>query len=380
MHNKKAWTLVDRPTPANAIRGLWLFRKKPTSNPQKPIKYKARFVAMGNTQVEGEDHFETFAPTGKPTSLRILVALAAHFGWEFHQMDAVTAFLNSDLFETIFVKKPEGFKQPGEDSEVCLLLKSLYGLKQAPKYWQDDVEEFLLSVGFMQCEVDHCIYIRRLNDSFTTVYVHVDDLAITGNDIITFKNEISLRWEMEDLGTATTVVGIKIKRHSELMYSIGQSTYALKILERFESTHVKPSSTPFPSSLKLYKPDQEEIEDLKNQKHPYRNLVRSLMYLAQCTRPDLAHAVGTLSQHLDWRDYQHWDAARHVLQYLKGTVKIGIVYCWDANPVILKGLKSELCPQSLCDAGWAGDKDSHRSTTGYVFLLANGAISWRSRL
>lgn len=253
---------------------------------------------MGNTQIEGEDYFNTFAPTGKPTSLRILVAIAATFGWEVHQMDAVTAFLNSDLFETIFVEQPEGFKEPGEENKVCMLLKSLYGLKQAPKRWQDDVKEFLVSVGFDQCEVDHCIYIRCLETSFTAVYVHVDDLAITCDDILSFKKEISALWEMEDLGIASTVVGIEIKREDEFVYSVCQSAYALKILERFDSINVKPASTPFPSSLKLYKPDPAEIEDFKAQKRPYRSVVGSLMYLSQCTRPDLSHAVGTLSQHL----------------------------------------------------------------------------------
>lgn len=131
LRDKNVWKLVDRPKSSNVIRGLWLFRKKPTSDPQNPIKFKSRYVAMGNTQVEGEDYFEPFAPTGKPTSLRIIVAIAATFGWEVHQMDAVTAFLNSDLFETIYVEQPEGFKEPGEEDKVCLLLKSLYGPKQA---------------------------------------------------------------------------------------------------------------------------------------------------------------------------------------------------------------------------------------------------------
>lgn len=386
MVDKQVWVLVDRPKSANVIRGLWLFRKKPVtmSSPSADasvhFKYKARYVAMGNHQVHVQDYFDTFAPTGKPTSLRLLVAIAALHGWEVHQMDAVTAFLNSDLNETIYVEQPEGFKAQGEEDKVCMLLKSLYGLKQAPKCWQDDVEEFLVSIGFKQCEVDHCIYIRDENGLFTAVYVHVDDLAITGNDISNFKIQISQKGEMEDLGIASTVVGIEIKREAEFVYSICQTAYAAKILNRFDACELKPTSTPLPPGLKLFKPDREEIDDFASKKLPYRSVVGSLMYLAQCTRPDLAYAVGVLSQHLDWPGFQHWKAANHVLRYLAGTVNLGIRYSGLSSPEPVRGLKSEDCPQALCDADWAGDKDTRRSTTGYVFVLAGGAISWRSKL
>lgn len=75
-----------------------------------PVKYKARYVAMGNTQVEGLDYFETFAPTGKPTSFRLFIAVAAINGWEVHLMDAVTAFLNSDLEEVMY-GMPDGMPE-----------------------------------------------------------------------------------------------------------------------------------------------------------------------------------------------------------------------------------------------------------------------------
>lgn len=105
------------------------------------------------------------------------------------------------------------------------------------------------------------------------------------------------------------------------------------------------------------------------------------MYLAQCTRPDIAHAVGTLSQHLDWPGYQQWNATCHVLRYIRGTHEFGIVYSGDGQDQdVISGMKSEECPQLHCDADSAGDKDTRRSTTGYVFSLARGAILWRSRL
>lgn len=112
---------------------------------------------------------------------------------------------------------------------------------------------------------------------------------------------------------------------------------------------------------------------------PYRGVVGSLIYLAQCTRPDLGHAVGVLSQHLERPGTLHWDAAMHVLRYVRGTTNIGISYAADATTKV-EGTESKHCPVSHCDTDWAGDRFTGRSTTGYVFTLAGGALSWRSRL
>lgn len=336
---------------------------------------------MGNTQIPGVDFGETFAPTGKPSSLRLLVAIAAIMGWEIHQMDAVTAFLNGILTEELYVEIPEGFNKPEWSGKVWRMNKSLYGFKQSPKIWQDDVQEFLVSIGFVQCEIDHCIYIRSdpVHQKFTAVYVHVDDLAITGNDIEVFKTEISLKWEMEDLGLARVVVGIEVTRINEHSYSLCQERFALTILERFSMLDCKPVSTPLSPNVKLLRASDEDAEVFSKLKLPYRSVVGSLMYLAQCTRPDLAHSVGVLSQHLKRPSMPHWEAATHVLRYLRGTTKLGIVYS-STQPNIVSGQCSFNLPVSMCDADWAGDPSTRRSTTGYIFVLAGGAISWRSRL
>ena len=165
-------------------------------------------------------------------------------------MDAVTAFLNSELHDTIFLEQPEGYRDQNNPNCVWQLLKSLYGLEQSPKLWQDDVTAFLVSTGFSQCPIDHCTYIRSEveQDKFTAVYVHVDDLAITGNDIESFKNEISSHWEMEDLGIAQVVVGIVITRIDQHTYSLTQSTYARTVLKRFNMSDCKSASTPLPPS------------------------------------------------------------------------------------------------------------------------------------
>jgi hypothetical protein len=75
-------------------------------------------VAKGYSQVHGVDYEETFAPVVKFTSVRILLAIVALFALELHQMDVVTAFLNGDLNEEIFMEQPEGFGAE-DSSKVC---------------------------------------------------------------------------------------------------------------------------------------------------------------------------------------------------------------------------------------------------------------------
>lgn len=227
-------------------------------------------------------------------------------------MDAIAAFLNGDLTEDLYLEQPEGFVVPGKEHMVCKLNKSIYGLKQSPKIWGDDVKEFLLSINFTQCKIDPCTYIRQELDKFTAIYLHVDDMAITGNDISNIKSQIASRWDMEDLGVAKSVVGIQIIRHSLNNITLNQSARAQLILDRFKFNNVRIASTPLPVTGKLYKASDEEATAFAAEKRPYRQAVGSLMYLSICTRPDLAHAVGVLSQHLERPSFAHWDALVHV--------------------------------------------------------------------
>jgi Reverse transcriptase (RNA-dependent DNA polymerase) len=131
-HN--TWNLVPRPQSRNIVSCKWIYKTKEveTDSGAIEIKYKARLVAKGYSQVHGVDYEETFAPVVKFTSVRILLAIVALLDLELHQMDVVTAFLNGDLNEEIFMEQPEGFGAE-DSSQVCKLAKSLYGLKQAPR-------------------------------------------------------------------------------------------------------------------------------------------------------------------------------------------------------------------------------------------------------
>ena len=141
------------------VDSKWVYKLK--RNPDGSIaRYKARLVARGFTQEHGANYQETFAPTVKVAAIRIILALAAHFDWDVEQMDVVTAFLEADIAEDIYMRQPEGYRQVDQHGEelVRKVLKSIYGLKQAPRNWNKTVSAWLVEYGFKQSTVDPCIY------------------------------------------------------------------------------------------------------------------------------------------------------------------------------------------------------------------------------
>jgi hypothetical protein len=130
----KTWELVDTPPGSNVINsGFVLTRKRDATG--QISSYKARFVGKGYSQVYGVNYFETFTPSVKMLSQRLVLSYAAREDWEIHQIDVKGAYLNAKLKETIYMKTPHGYLKPGDEGKVCKLLKGLYGVKQAGREW-----------------------------------------------------------------------------------------------------------------------------------------------------------------------------------------------------------------------------------------------------
>lgn len=103
----------------------------------------------------------------------------------------------------------------------------------------------------------------------------------------------------------------------------------------------------------------------------YNELLGSLQFAANMTRPDIAFSVNLLSRFKENPNLQHWKAVKQILRYLKGTTKLGIYYHGM--------MENQLAVISYSDSDWAGDQDDRKSTTGYIMMMNGGPISWASR-
>ncbi|CAI7749817.1 unnamed protein product [Closterium sp. NIES-54] len=126
---------------ANIVSGMWIFRvKRP---PGSPPVFKARYVARGFSQRQGVDYLQTFSPTPKMTTLRVLLHVAAQRDYELHSLDFSTAFLQGSLHEEIWLRRPPGFTGSLPPGTQWSLRRPVYGLRQAPREWHDTLRTTL---------------------------------------------------------------------------------------------------------------------------------------------------------------------------------------------------------------------------------------------
>ena len=150
LKDNNTYELTKLPEGRTLIKGRWVYAIKISPNTEE--KFKARYVAKGYSQVENIDYHETFAPTARMTSIRMLMQIVVQDNFTVHQMNAKTAYLNADIDCEIYMEQPEGFVQFTDKNEklVCKLKKSLYGLKQSGRNWNNLLHSFLLSENFEQ--------------------------------------------------------------------------------------------------------------------------------------------------------------------------------------------------------------------------------------
>ncbi|CAI7783465.1 unnamed protein product, partial [Closterium sp. NIES-54] len=144
---KSTGTYVDAVPPpgANIVSGMWIFRvKRP---PGSPPVFKARYVARGFSQRQGVDFFQTFSPTPKMTTLRVLLHVPAQRDYELHSLDFSTAFLRGRLHEEIWLRRPPGFTGSFPAGTQWSLRRPVYGLRQAPREWHDTLRTTLAALG-----------------------------------------------------------------------------------------------------------------------------------------------------------------------------------------------------------------------------------------
>ncbi|CAI7762227.1 unnamed protein product [Closterium sp. NIES-54] len=288
---------------------MWIFRvKRP---PGSPPVFKARYVARGFSHRHGVDFFQTFSPTPKMTTPRVLLHVAAQRDYELHSPDFS------------------------------------YGLREAPREWHDTLRTTLAALGFAPSTADPSLFLRT-DTSLPPFYilVYVDDLVFATADteaLALVKSELQKRHTCTDLGELRSYLGLQITRDkARHTITLTQSHMVHQVLQRFGFRYSSPQSTPLPTGHSLSaRPSDEFVEP----SGPYPELVGCLMFLMTCTRPDLAYPLSILARYVvpERQRPEHWEAAKRVLRYLCSTSGMGLVL-GGRGPVILTG---------HADASWA---------------------------
>jgi Reverse transcriptase (RNA-dependent DNA polymerase) len=289
-------------------------------------------------------------------------------------MDVKTVFLNGNLHEEIFMKQPEGFVEEGKVHMACRLKRSIYVLKQASRQWYLKFDEIITEFGFTENIIDQCIYLKVSGSKFIFLVLYVDDILLASSDLDMLyetKRFLSTKFEMKDLGETSYVIGIEIYRdRSRGILGLSQRAYIEKVLKRYNMHNCSPSVAPIVKSDKFnkFQCPKNEIERAQMKQIPYASVVGSLMYAQICTRPDIAFAVGMLGRYQTDPGMDHWKAAKKVLRYLQGTKDYMLTYKRSNNLEVI----------GYSDLDFSGCLDSKKSTSGYIFMLAGGSISWKS--
>ena len=290
--------------------------------------------------------------------------LAATNKWAIHQLDVNNAFLHGYLTEEVYMQVPEGVAH--KPNQVCRLRKSIYGLRQASREWSARLGTELKVLNFVQSKNDYSLYIKKAGERITIVGVYVDDIIVTGNDlpeIESLKAHLHNTFSIKDLGILHYFLGIEVGYVKEGIL-MNQKKFTHELISESGIDVSKTALTPLPVHLKLSLDEGELFSDAEK----YRSLVGKLNYLTH-TRPDLSYTVQLLSQYMHQPRVPHMDALSHTIRYINATAGQGI---------LLKAT-DKLTLQAFSDSDWASCPDSRRSVTGYVMLLGNSPVSWKSK-
>jgi hypothetical protein len=309
----ETWVLVQRPKNHKVVKYKWVYVIKPDG------RYKARLVTKGFTQIEEIDFQETFSPVARYEAIRFLLAHTALEDWELEAMDIKTAFLYGELNEEIYMEQLEGFAKRGQENQVCRLKKAIYGLKQASRTWNKKLHITLLEQGFKYTRSDAGVYVYSHDHAEVILIVYVDDLLYMSpslSEIKRMKKLLADKFQMRDLGPASTFLGMQITRdRSKKLLMIDQQAYTEGIITRFNMHNSKPRHTLLLEGIHLEK-GASDFKVEASQRTFYQQMIGSLIYLMIGTQPDIAWSTSRLSQYMQEPTDEHVEAAKHVFCYL----------------------------------------------------------------
>ena len=357
------------PLNARVLPTRWAFKIKRDED-GTIARYKARWVAKGFLQRDGIDYEETYAAVMQIQTSRAIMVYALEHDLELTHLDFTTAFLNGDIDKEIYVLLPPGFNA---NSKYARLLKGLYGTKQGGRLWSDKLKARLLELGLTQCKTDECLFYKIDNDNKPVVVgVYVDDceVAAAAKSKDQLVKDLSANFIINDLGPVRHMLGMKVDQdRTKGTIHLSQPGLIDKLVSTSGLSDSTPRDIPMAPNLDLGDLHDERTPEEKERllQIPYRTTVGMMLYLALGSRPDIAFAVTKLSQYCSNPGLAHWNAAKQVIRYLKGTKGHGILYRKSGSMTMI----------GHTDADYAGDQSDRKSISGHAITIGSAPISWK---
>jgi hypothetical protein len=355
----------------NLLTLKWVFKEKLKDDGSRD-KIKGRLVARGFGQRFGVDYFETFAPTARVETVRLLVAWATANSMLLFSGDVTGAYLNGVLEEAVFCYEPQGFASPPRSDglvPIWRLLKSLYGLKQAGRIWYQIINGAFLSFGFSRSTADPCLYILRRAGATLVCALYVDNVIAATSHTRLWKEFVvfcRLKFDLVDLGPLRHELGVVFEagfRGNRRVTFLHQGLYVKALLERFG---VSPTSRPQPCEKSLLRlPTERDTPLVEPELSAFRKIGGSLVWLGWWTRIDIVYYTVFLCTYMSSPCQYHLQAAYQILAYLSGTVHFGITYQEGACE-----------PCAFSDADWitAWTKGAESVVASVVFYAGAAAV------
>jgi hypothetical protein len=398
LEDMKVYRFVTQvPADAKLLDSKPVYKRKRDNN-GVVVRFKNRLVVRGFLQRAAIDFDSTFAPTLSYSTIRVMLAIAAVRDLELKTMDVETAFLHADLDRPLFMKIPSSFTNVPTGAVALELKKSLYGLHQSGKLWNAMLTNALIELSFEPGKNgDMCTFAQRSRSgNMILLGVFVDDIIYMYNKIDEpqmeeIKSKLMSKFKIKDLGDATSILGMRIKRdRAARVIELDQEQYIKQCCALLGLTNAKPMPTPeniAASHRSLSQPaassgsdsDSEssdsdsDDEDISNETKltlaNFRSAVGMLGYAALASRPDVAHAYSMAARQQQNPTQQDLTAIAHTFRYLKGSA---------SHPLRFSNDSSGLQLVAFSDADWAGDSADARSTSGILLKLGGAAVSWSS--
>ncbi|POM80566.1 Integrase catalytic core protein [Phytophthora palmivora] len=217
-------------------------------------------------------------------------------------------------------------------------------------------------MGFVRCNKEYCIYVQNVGVEWVIMVIYVDDLTIMSKSmrlINKIKAELSMRFKMKDLGNISYILKMEIIRNRvDKTMSISQHRYISELLKKYNIENSSVVATPQVTGLELEPETKMTAEQIAAQKFDYRGYTTRH---CKCSKG--------IEKYLSCYNRSHWEAARRVLKYLKGTSTYGL---------LLDGKSREVMYEVYTDASFACQSKERKSITGYVIRMAGCSISWCS--